>query len=77
MTANDGKLIDPPIGLQIAGGHAMAWGGYDANGVDTLNSWGEEYGDKGWLRMSWDYVTWQRTSDLWIVERAPIYSGIL
>lgn len=74
MTANGGKEMKPPADTDIAGGHAMCFGGYNASGVDVLNSWGHDFGQSGWLRMSWDYVTWARTSDLWIVERAPIYS---
>ncbi len=71
--ANDLKPIDPPGRSDtIAGGHAMVWGGYDDSGVDTLNSWSEEFGDKGWFRMSWDYVAWASTNDLWIVEKAPL-----
>ena len=73
-SANGGKPIDPPQ-IDLAGGHAMVWGGYTAEGPDTLNSWGEAFGDGGWFRMSWDYVAWDRTQDIWIVERAPLISG--
>lgn len=74
-SANGGRPIPPPVNEPIAGGHAMVWGGYDADSVWTLNSWGSLFGDNGWFRMSWDYVAWQRTGDIWIVERAPLYSG--
>lgn len=71
-SANGGKPIDPPTNMKdIAGGHAMVWGGYSPSGVDTLNSWGDGYGDLGWFMMSWDYVAWSETHDLWIVDHAP------
>lgn len=73
-TANHGNPIEPPIGKAIAGGHAMVWGGYDEDGPYTLNSWGTTFGDGGWFQMTWSYVTWSRTNDLWIVERAPLYT---
>ena len=74
MSANGGRPIDPPVGLSIAGGHAMTIGGYDAAGADVLNSWSEEYGESGWCRFSWDYVAWPETGDLWIAQRAPLIS---
>lgn len=73
-SANGGRPIDPPT-RDIAGGHAMVWGGYDETGADTLNSWSESFGDGGWFKMSWDYVASDMTHDLWIVERAPLISG--
>ena len=72
MTANGGRPIEPPTGGGIAGGHAMAVGAYDQNGADIVNSWSERFGINGWCRFSWDYIAWDRTRDLWIVERAPI-----
>lgn len=76
MGANDGKPIDPPsTTAKIAGGHALTMGGYNQDGPDILNSWGKEFGDQGWFRMTWDYVAWSRTSDLWICKRVPLFSG--
>lgn len=72
-SANGGKPIPPPTNLSIAGGHAMVWGGYDEDGPDTLNSWGDDFGDGGWFRMSWDYVEWSETTDIWIAKLAPLY----
>ncbi len=78
MTANDGQLIErPKTGEKIAGGHALVMGGYDANGPKILNSWGKGFGGRrglpeGWCRFTWDYITWPRTNDFWIVRRAPI-----
>ena len=75
MSANGGKEIAPPVGMSIAGGHAMCTGGHDANGADVLNSWGLGFGDGGWCRFSWDYMAWDRTTDLWIVKRAPLITA--
>lgn len=65
--------IPPPVGLPIAGGHALTIAGYDAEGVDVVNSWGDSWGNKGWCRFSWDYITWDKTDDLWIVEVSPLF----
>jgi len=65
--------IPPPVALPIAGGHAMTIAGYDAAGVDVVNSWGDSWGNKGWCRFSWDYITWAKTDDMWIVEVAPLF----
>lgn len=71
-----GRPLDPPSAKDaIAGGHAMLWGGYNANGPWTLNSWGDDFADGGWFQMTWDYVAWAQTSDLWIVERAPLLAA--
>lgn len=74
FSANEGKLIDPPTGMKIAGGHAMCVGEYDEHGAGIVNSWGESFGDRGWARFSWDYLAWDQTRDLWIVESAPRFS---
>lgn len=75
MSANGLKPIDPPTDGNYAGGHAMVTGGHDEKGADVLNSWSEEFGDGGWCKFSWDYIAWDQTTDLWIVERAPLISG--
>ncbi len=77
MSANNGKPIDPPTATgDIAGGHAMVTGGHDASGADVLNSWGTGFGDGGWFKFSWDYIAWAKTGDLWIVKKAPLFSGV-
>jgi len=67
--------VDPPIGLSIAGGHAMALCGYRGDEFDVANSWGTEWGDRGYWTMSADYLAWDDTTDLWICESAPQFSG--
>lgn len=65
--------IPPPIGKSIAGGHALTIAGYDAAGVDIVNSWGTGWGASGLCRFSWDYITWDHTDDLWIVSIVPVW----
>jgi C1A family cysteine protease len=65
--------IKPPSG-NIAGGHAMMVGGYDGDVFEICNSWGTGWGDGGWCRFSDEYMAWDKTRDLWIVEYAPRYS---
>lgn len=55
----------------IAGGHAMCGVEYDEQGLVGPGSWGTVWGDKGWFRLTWDYVKWSRTRDLWVIEAAP------
>jgi hypothetical protein len=69
----DGPL-EPPVGLTIAGGHALVAAEYDKEGVAGPNSWGTSWGDEGWFHFSWDYMAWPETSDLWVINSAPVYS---
>jgi hypothetical protein len=53
----------------IAGAHALCIDGYDPDGVEIVNSWGDSaWGDHGFARLSWDYMTWDQTYDLWLVR---------
>lgn len=67
--------VRPPVG-NIAGGHAMMVGGYDGDVFEICNSWGKGWGDQGWVRFSGDYLAWDGTRDLWILEQAPRYSDL-
>jgi len=67
------SIIRPPVG-NLAGGHAMVVGGYDAESFHILNSWGADWCDHGWCRMHPDYIAWDETRDLWVAEHAPPYS---
>lgn len=66
-------LVERPQG-NIAGGHAMVIVGYDRDGFEVVNSWGRAWGQKGFFRMSNDYLSWENTRDIWVVERAPRFS---
>jgi len=51
-----------------AGGHAMLIVGYDAEGVWVCNSWGENWRAGGFVHLTWDYIMWYETRDLWAVN---------
>lgn len=71
----DGAVVDPPTPAQVAGGHAMCIGGYDdaLAAFDVISSYGDEWADEGWCRLSYDYIAWEKTRDLWIIRHAPPY----
>ena len=78
--ATPGNPAMPPTdGQDVAGGHSMTACGYD----DTLawpvfkiaNSWGKSFGDGGFCYFDPSYLTWSETSDMWIVQAAPVFSG--
>ncbi|MFG0491593.1 C1 family peptidase, partial [Raoultella sp. zjy_5] len=49
------------------GGHAFVIVGYDKTGFLILNTWGEEWGDKGIAH--WDYKDWADTvMDAWVLQ---------
>lgn len=71
-----GILQTPGPGDAIAGGHCMLWCGHDHDAVDVANSWGTSVFNRGFFRMSWDYVEWDQTDDIWLVKDAPLYSAV-
>lgn len=65
--------MDPPTGKPIAGGHMWVLGAFDEGDNFTgLNSWGED--DHARFKISAEYVTWRRTSDLWVVSHVPRFA---
>lgn len=66
--------IAPPVGLPIAGGHALVVDGYEGDAFSIVNSWGTGWGDGGRCTFSADYLAWPQTTDIWIVAKAPEYS---
>jgi len=70
-----GDTLDiPPDGSPVEG-HAMAVIGYDNDRFKIANSWGEEFGDGGYLWITPRYLSWGETDDLWIVSHSPRFSG--
>lgn len=69
------EVKGPPT-EQIIGGHAMTLIGYTGDVFEVANSWGEDWGVKGRFSMSAEWVRWNGTRDLWIVEQAPIFSEV-
>lgn len=68
--------LQPPTSTdQIAGGHALRCLYYDELGVYGPNTWQDKekgiyWGNDGWFALSWEYVLWQYTQDLWAVDAA-------
>ena len=52
----DGRVPEPG-GAQL-GGHALLICGYDVGGFQVKNSWGEDWGKRGYGRISYDYPIW-------------------
>lgn len=64
--------VEPPVGLSIAGGHALLVVEHDDDRFLICNSWGPNWWRQGgFCYFSADYLAWQRTRDLWIVRVAP------
>lgn len=72
-TAKSGIVIDPPEKEQIVGAHAVVLCGYDDT-VDpkhfiVRNSWGDQWGDKGYCYMSQNFVMTNNCTDFWILKQ--------
>ncbi|MEV5507662.1 C1 family peptidase [Streptomyces orinoci] len=46
----------PDTGTGYVGGHAMTIVGYNSQGVRVENSWGKNWGDRGYINLSWKYL---------------------
>jgi hypothetical protein len=74
-------VIDRPSPSdEIAGGHAEVVAAFERDaryGKRYLiaGSWGTEFGNKGFYWYSPTYLTWDETSDLWLVSKVPMFSG--
>ena len=47
---------EPASGEQSVGGHEITIVGYNSQGVRVENSWGEGWGDHGYVNLSWDFL---------------------
>lgn len=70
-----GILQPPGPGDQIDGGHCMLWCGHTPASIKTVNSWGTGVFDGGYFQMSWDYVEYSDTDDIWIVTDTPLFKA--
>ncbi len=76
--ANDGKIPYPERGEKQIGGHAVLCVGYDdalSIGASTgafliRNSWGEEWGEKGYGWLPYDYLLAGLAQDWWSLVKA-------
>ena len=69
---NTGKMIMPGDKDKPLGGHAVMAVGYDDEEEVFIirNSWGTDWGDKGYFYMPYEYITNRNLcSDFWIIEK--------
>jgi len=62
----------PEPGEKVLGGHAVALVGFDDKNKEFIvrNSWGSNWGDRGYFYMPYDYVLSQElSSDFWTIKR--------
>lgn len=76
--ATEGKIPFPKKGDTVLGGHAVAAVGYDdgmkigtSKGAFIIrNSWGEQWGDKGYGYLPYDYLLNGLAQDWWALVKA-------
>ena len=68
--AKTGLMTMPSEGEKVLGGHAVLMVGFDDKSKHFIvrNSWGEEWGDKGYFYMPYDFVDETNCCDFWIME---------
>lgn len=65
FSSYQGGTVDTP--RSSAGAHAMACVGYDRQrGFVIKNSWGRGWGESGFGYFSPEYMSWERTRDIWV-----------
>lgn len=72
--ANTGGLIMPATGEWI-GAHMRCLVGYTENYAIEANSWGDDWGDKGFGYLSWDFIKWEYSYDFWVFDGVPTPTG--
>jgi C1A family cysteine protease len=67
--ATTGTVPLPAPTEQLQGGHAILLVGYSADRVEVRNSWGKDWGDKGYFTLPWDYVlSPDLAEDFWVIR---------
>jgi len=67
-----GQVPMPEPNEKVLGGHAVALVGFDDKNKEFIvrNSWGSDWGDRGYFYMPYDYVLNQElSSDFWTIKR--------
>jgi len=69
--ARTGIMPIPSRNEKVLGGHAVMAVGHDSKRRFLLirNSWGPEWGQKGYFWMPYDFFTPKNCSDVWIIQR--------
>ena len=70
--AQSGIMTMPQETEKMLGGHAVAMVGFDDEKKHFIirNSWGEEWGDKGYFYMPYEFIEHKDyTSDFWIIKK--------
>lgn len=65
--ARTGVVPDPQPGEREIGGHCVLGFGYDETHDEYLNSWSASWGDRGFFKVSHDYVQ-KYASDMWAIK---------
>ncbi len=73
-TMNTGVIAYPSSKETIIGGHAVMMVGYDETKrrVKFKNSWGPNWGDKGYGYLPYDFITNGLASDFWTIRKAEL-----
>lgn len=65
----NGKAVLPKKSESLLGGHAVVAVGYNKTHFICRNSWGDNWGDKGYFYMPYSYLTNpQLSSDFWTIK---------
>jgi hypothetical protein len=74
MNANASNyLVGPPsASSHLYGGHAIAAFKYDENGVWILNSWTDQWGNRGWAELSWAFLEGSHNGEANLMDAAAI-----
>jgi C1A family cysteine protease len=67
--AKTGIVPMPKLSEKLLGGHAVAAAGYDDNKQWFIvrNSWGPDWGNKGYFYLPYSYFTPALTDDFWVI----------
>lgn len=69
QVANTGIVPLPQTTESSVGGHAILLVGYDDTGFIAMNSWGEDWGMKGFFKIPYDYIySPDLAADFWTVK---------
>jgi len=70
----DGSILRP-VGDE-EGGHAMLMVGYlTGKGFIIKNSWGLGWGENGFCYMAPEYISWEKTRDLWVPTGGTVFQS--